>query len=201
MDVEELFVKKQSKWKRRYIGKHNFKGKIEKYLFSSGRHLDFGCGFGNFCYFLAKDYPEMEVFGVDIDKDKIRYSNSQYNLKNLHLSSNIKIKGEFDTISLFFLVHELEDTISYLTDFYNHIKKGGYIFVYDFRKVSRDEFIEWHEKKKVIGEYIGSFEEQYNIHNKWKLKEFEEIMKSIGFKKIISKEAGAYWFWYIGKKL
>lgn len=201
MELSELFVKKQKKWNNKYFGKHNFKKIFSPYLNKNGKHLDFGCGFGNFCYFLAKDYPELEVFGIDKKENQIKYGKENFQLNNIHLSSNPELPEELDSISLITVLHELKDQQNQLTLFYEALKENGFILIYDFRRVSEEEFKEWYDKKKVIGEYQNSFEEEYTLHNKWNPKRFSEFMESIGFEEVILKNAGKFWFWYIGKKI
>lgn len=201
MELNELFVKKQKKWINRYFGKHNFKGIISPFLKSRGKYLDFGCGFGNLLFLLAKENPSSDFYGVDSDKNKIKIGRENFNLKNISLKSSLQIPHSLDTVSMINVLHELEDPESILKKIFVKMNSGGHILIYDFRKVSRNEFRGWYDKKALIGEYCSDFEEEYLIHNKWCLKEFIKMMSFLGFEEVFHKKAGDYWFWYIGKKL
>jgi SAM-dependent methyltransferase len=194
-DLSEFFIKKQKKWKNRYFGKYNFKKKLSPYIKDS--ILDYGCGFGNLANIIAKDYPKKVVTGIDIDKEKIKYAKRSFIQKNLTLSYNLTLKKDFDTIILFNVLHEIgEKTLSYLIDHLNF-----YILIYDFRKVSKEDFMPWFNKKKIIHEYKRSFQEEYNIHNRWDITSFKDYISSLSIKPLLIEKAGDYWFWFAGKKI
>jgi len=199
MENQELFVKKQKKWHNRYYGKYNLKKSLKKYLTKSRSCLDFGCGFGNLSHLLAKDYQELDVYGFDINKNQINYGKKQFKQKNIHLISKIPFK-KFDTILTFNVLHEIKNVDKTLALFINHLNKHGFLIIYDFRKVSKESFKPWYEKKRIIDEYKKSFEEEYLIHNRFTEKEFKEKMKTLNIKTLQCKKTGDYWFWYVGKK-
>jgi 2-polyprenyl-3-methyl-5-hydroxy-6-metoxy-1,4-benzoquinol methylase len=47
------------------------------------RVIDIGCGNGFFSYFLAKEFSQFEVIGIDSDKDYIKYANENFKSDNL----------------------------------------------------------------------------------------------------------------------
>jgi len=47
------------------------------------RVIDIGCGNGFFSYFLAKEFPQFEVIGIDSDADYIKYANKNFKADNL----------------------------------------------------------------------------------------------------------------------
>ncbi len=219
------FIEKE--WKKRYLDFNkifDFKKNIGK------RHLDFGCGFGAFLKIVADKYPEREFYGVDMDKNEILLGKKIYNNKNLHLSGlkNIYGKEKFDSVSFFFVLHEVEDygktnifpsspkprqtthiSREYKTDGFGDIinvlrqvremlNENAKIMVYDFRRVSKEKFRKKYEEDKNPKK--NSFEDEYAEHNRWITDEFEELMQRIRLKTINISPEGDFYLSYLGEK-
>jgi len=137
------------------------------------------------------------VHGFDIDKDAIKIANQRYNLTNLSFSADEKSMKKYDSISVFLVLHELVgDVNECLKSLFDHLNKNGIIIIRDFRKRSRVKFKVWYDQCP----YEGTFEEEYEEHNKWTIKEFRKMCEKASFKTIKSVSAGDYWLYYIGKK-
>jgi len=164
------------------------------------RHLDFGCCFGAFLNIVADKFPKKEFYGVDFDKNELVIGKKIYNNKNLHFCNfrNIYGKEKFDSVSFFFVLHEVEDVFRLLRQIKEMLNKGGKIMVYDFRRVSKEKFRKKYDEDKIHQE--NSFEEEYEEHNRWITDEFEELMQRIGFKTINISPEGDYYLSYHGEK-
>jgi ubiquinone/menaquinone biosynthesis C-methylase UbiE len=45
---------------------------LAEFVFPQGSMVDLGCGYGLWLLYLAQRYPELQLFGIDPDKEKIR---------------------------------------------------------------------------------------------------------------------------------
>jgi len=166
---------------------------LDKYV--GRRHLDFGCGYGYFAKLLSEKYNR-KVLGFDIDRDKIEMGKERYGVnENYTLSSHLDSK--YDSVTAIRVLHEVPDIDKTLKLIYEHLNKGGRILIYDFRKISKEEFRKIHESWP----HKRSFEEEYEEHNKWSLDEFKKMMEKVGFKTIKAKEVGKCELVYIGEKV
>ena len=170
--------------------------KFKENVSNSKKHLDFGCEFGTFPKILAEKYPDVKVYGIDLDKEKIEIGKRRYRLPNLFVLYSTKIIGLYDSITALFTLHEISDTNKALDDLYRHLNNDGRIMIYDFRKTSKAKYKEWYEK----GSMSRVFEEEYRKHNRWAVKEFEQMCEKSGFKTIKTEPIGDFWLIYIGKK-
>jgi 2-polyprenyl-3-methyl-5-hydroxy-6-metoxy-1,4-benzoquinol methylase len=193
LEAEAIRVEKN--WEKRFQSfQHMFN--FEENIHDSERHLDFGCCFGTFAKILAERCPNVQVYGIDSDIEKIQIGNKRYNLPNLHLMHLDKITGKYDSITSFFVLHEIPDVKGTLIDLYEHLEKDGRIMIYEFRRTGKVKYREWFVK----GRPGRSFEEEYRKHNRWSVKEFGQICKDVGFKTSDLRTIGERWLLYIGKK-
>lgn len=188
-------IETENRWKTRYQLVEN-RFRFRENILNGGKHLDFGCGFGAFAKILAEKYPHVQVYGIDPDREKIEIGKHRYKLSNLHLLHSNRLVGKYCSCTAFFVLHEIADTRTALNDLYEHLNMDGKIMVDDFRKRSRAKYREWYEK----GRREHSFEEEYQKHNQWTVKEFERMCEDAGFKTIEIKQRGDYWLLYIGEK-
>lgn len=196
IDYDRLeFIEKE--WKKRFAD-------FDK-IFDFGKnigwkHLDFGCGFGAFLKILADKYPKKEFYGVDFDKNELIIGKKIYKNKNLFLKSfkGVYGKEKFDSISFFFVLHEIEDVEKLLRQIREMLKKNAKVFVYDFRLVSKEKFRKFYDNNKDPNK--GDFEEEYEEHNRWITEEFEDMMQGLGFNTLDIKSEGDYYLSYVGEK-
>ncbi|MCW4019606.1 MAG: HAD-IA family hydrolase, partial [Candidatus Bathyarchaeota archaeon] len=151
----------ERRWKRRFHVVED-RLRLRENVLNSKRHLDFGCGFGTFAKILAEKYPYVEVYGIDVDKEKIETGKRRYSLPNLHLINSNKIVGKYDSITAIFVLHEIANIKQTLDALYEHLSKNGTIMIYDFRKRSKAKYREWF----VTGRLGRDFEEEYRKHNR-----------------------------------
>jgi len=183
-------------WRKRFLEfdkLFNFK----KNLYKS--HLDLGCGFGAFLKILADKYPNVKFYGLDVDKDEIVLGKKLYNNKNLVLDRLKTLSGgeKYDTISVFFVLHEVEGKANkMIRQIRESLNVDGRIFIYDFRRVSKEEFRKKYDEDEIHQQ--NNFEDEYEEHNKWDLREFEHMMRKSGFRTIMIAPVGDYFLAYIG---
>jgi ubiquinone/menaquinone biosynthesis C-methylase UbiE len=188
-------IEAENSWKNRF---QSFEDRFEfkENILNGGKHLDFGCGFGAFAKILAEKYPHVQVYGIDLEREKIEVGTQRYKLPNLHLLHSNKIVGKYSSCTAFFVLHEIADAKKVLNDLYRHLNIDGRIMVDDFRKTTRANYREWYEK----GKKEHGFEEEYQKHNRWTVKEFERMCENAGFKTIKTEPRGDNWLFYIGGK-
>lgn len=174
----------------------SFYKNLEMKNYLGKRHLDFGCGRGEFLRFIAGKFPKRQFVGIEIDKEKLKIARNKNNRKNIQYRLSSKITGKFDLITMIFVPHEIKNLKKILKSIYNHLEDEGKILVYDFKKSNKKAFKRLYNKKpqKI------SFKEFYEKHNTWTLPEFENIMKSIGFKTIKLRKDKEPFFVYVGEK-
>lgn len=141
-------------------------------------------------YLLSKDFPQLIVVGVDKDKNAINEGKKRYKADNFNLSASKNIKGNFDSISCFNVLHHIENVEEYLNKLYSILNPKGRIIIIDFRKVSKEKFKKEYynlriaelknSKNKTFN--LESFEEEYRRHNRWNMKEFVSMLENTGFK-------------------
>jgi ubiquinone/menaquinone biosynthesis C-methylase UbiE len=193
--LESRAVEDEDRWKSRFELFED-RLKFRENILSGGKHLDFGCGFGAFAKILAEKRPYVQVYGIDSDSEKIEVGKRRYKLPNLHLLHSDKVVGEYSSCTAFLTLHEIADAKKALNDLHEHMKSDGRIMVYDFRRRSRAKYREWYEK----GKREHSFEEEYQRHNCWAVKQFEHMCRDAGFETIRAEQSGDFWLLYIGRK-
>lgn len=207
--MKEVIKASMLRKERHNIKNHvRFQKILSKYISKSKNHLDFGCGFGCTPYLLACEHPGMEVIGIDIKKENVNTGRKRYIAPNLKLMVSNKIKGKFDTISSFGVIHEIVGDLNYyLKEFHSHLNPKGKVLIFDFRKVSRKKLMKFYykprleelSKEKIKSFNLESFDDEYKHHCKWTVKQFVSMFEKAGFRTIRVKldEIGLE---YVGEK-
>lgn len=102
---------------------------IEKFFDTPGKILDIGCSTGLFLK-MARDVG-WEVYGNDIDENKIRYARNRYGL-NVRCGELIDLRfpGKcFDVVTLFDSIEHLTDPLSILKEISRLLKKNGILVI------------------------------------------------------------------------
>lgn len=103
--------------------------------------LDFGCGTGTLLLQLADQFPNLALYGVDIDPKilKIAKSKDANNRINWQLLSHFEaFENSFDTIFCTWVFHHFSDSEKavYLEKLNGYLKRGGTLIVVDWGKPS-----------------------------------------------------------------
>ena len=187
---------KMVKKERAFLDGINKKLNLGKYV-GHGKHLDFGCGWGFFMRALKEKFSDLDVVGIDANKKKISFAKKMYKLPLKFICSN-KITGMYDSVSVKFVFHEVSGGLeNSIKDIRKHLKDEGIIFVYDYKKVSKEKFRALYDKE---GDWPKSFGIEYKEHCKLVPEEFKKVMEDSGFETIRIKSDKIYWFMYLGRK-
>jgi len=98
--------------------------------------FDAGTGFGQYAYFIAKNFPQVKILAVDIKEDYLNDASEFFkkvNLKNVEFKiddlTKINYENKFDLILCVDVMEHIEDDVSVLKNFYRALKSGGYLVI------------------------------------------------------------------------
>jgi SAM-dependent methyltransferase len=157
--------------------------------------LDVGIGFAGFAKKLLDN--SKKVYGIEIDKDRIEYISHNIDNPNLVVkqkdATKLDFNEEFDGVYCISLC-QIGKYLDVIKGMYSALKPGGWLFVdlYVIRKDDTDiqEFRKWREEffnrlseseKKPFQEALEKDTSSFEMIRK-KPEEWEEILRSIGFK-------------------
>ncbi len=97
---------------------------------------DAGCGFGQYTYFIATQFPFAEVYAVDVKEDQIEDCKRYFTFRNLHQCNFyvedltiIKHLNAFDLILSVDVMEHIENDLLVFQNFYNALKEGGLLII------------------------------------------------------------------------
>ena len=168
--------------------------------------LDYGAGTGGFAGLLAEYNPHIRVTAVDSNPQAIELGRDHYkHLPNLEFMVSDKIpEGKWNIIFKNLVLHELNEKgdrktiVPSLKRAYKYLKDGGLISIFDNRQVSREEFKPVYDRNKSRRK--GTFDEEYDEHNKYTMKDWGDMLKKVGFKTEKHSELHPNLFLYRGRK-
>jgi ubiquinone/menaquinone biosynthesis C-methylase UbiE len=120
-----------------------YSGKLTARGFRKGRIIDVGCGFGGTAIVLAKDFPETEVFGIDLSEPLLRLANQtaqavkSENRPKFEMGDVQEIPyGEdyFDVVLNINMVHLVENPVQMLNEIERVLVPDGFLFIADLRR-------------------------------------------------------------------
>jgi len=137
----ELYIKKHKKILRK-LG-HYYAKKLKNSGFCDGKIIDVGCGFGEMCITLAKEFSNCEVVGVDLSIPLLDYAES--NMSGESIKNRLKFKkenvekmsfenGSFDVVFSVNMVHWVNEPLSMVNEIERILKPEGHLFIKDLRK-------------------------------------------------------------------
>lgn len=100
-----------------------------------GKLLDAGCGIGSITASLAKEYPNVQVTGIDFDNDQINIALEKHTgLENLHFKAqdvqSLDFDSDcFDAIFVHTLLMHVPNLPAVLAELYRVLKPGGKILI------------------------------------------------------------------------
>jgi len=143
---------------------------------NSMKVLETGCGTGRFCFALAKDFPDINMQGIDISEDSIdlcKKAKTELHIRNVSFQvmdinhMNFE-EGSFDIAFNEGVIHHLSDDLTPLKEMVRIVRKGGSILltvanksclphtIYKAIKGKRYEY--GHEKSYKCSELIALME-------------------------------------------
>jgi len=127
-------------WARFKILHLRFLEEIGQYFPASGNILDIGCGFGLFSLYYAKQFPQLHISGIDINKKRINIA--QHAAQKLHLTNvdytvgNVTLysyEKDLDCVYMLDIIHHIPRTAvrPLLETIYSRLKKGTRLIIKD----------------------------------------------------------------------
>ncbi len=160
---------------------------IEKDEFSV---FDAGTGFGQYSYFIAKNYPRAEIHAIDVKDDYIIdckefFKKQKLNRVSFAIEDLTKIEHEnkFDLIICIDVMEHIEDDLKVFKNFYTSLKPNGIVII-NTPSVFGGSDVHSYEDESFIGEH---FREGYSKED------FTQKLESVGFK--MRKLNYTYGFW------
>ena len=97
---------------------------------------DAGSGFGQYSYFIAKQFPFATIYSIDVKKEQIADCNRFFQKRGLTQCSfsiedltQIQHKEKFDIILSVDVMEHIPDDIKVFNNFYRALKKNGLLFI------------------------------------------------------------------------
>jgi len=127
--------------------------------------LDAGSGFGQYCYYCRRKFPQADILGVDINNDyiddcnrfvqKANIENMQFQKKDL---TEVNYNNRFDLILSVDVLEHIKNDTRLLSIFKKAVKPEGFVVISTptvYRKHQEDGiFVDEHEREGYIEEDI-----------------------------------------------
>ncbi len=149
--------------------------------------LDAGSGFGQYSYYLSKQYKNWEILGVDVKPEQIEDCNNFFT----KIGKSERVKFEFADLTKFsknqeydlilsvdVMEHILEDVVVF-KNFYQSLKKGGMVLISTPSDQGGSD-VHDEDDHSFIDEHVR---DGYNIN------EIEDKLKNAGFNKVEARYA------------
>ncbi|MBW7886730.1 MAG: class I SAM-dependent methyltransferase [Bacteroidetes bacterium] len=123
--------------------------------------FDAGSGFGQYSYFLAKNFPNVSIHAIDVKEDYIEdcrqffaqagIHNVQFGVEDLTVPTHV---NRFDFILSVDVMEHIEDDVQVFKNFYAAMKNGGRLLIHtpsnlggsDVHKEGDKSFVEEHAR-------------------------------------------------------
>jgi len=121
-----------------FLREWHVKRELRRLLQGSQRQkmMDAGCGFGQYTYFCACRFPEMNILAVDVKEDQIADCKSFFRKKNLlnvaFATEDLSVsthENEFDLILSVDVMEHIQDDVRVFSNFHRALKAGGALLV------------------------------------------------------------------------
>ncbi|NQV00350.1 MAG: class I SAM-dependent methyltransferase [Parcubacteria group bacterium] len=111
----------------------HYENEVLEYIGNEQSVLDVGCGVGKFLNYLATNFENMDLCGVDISEVAIDYAKNNYSDKITFLTiDNIKDfdpRKMYDIIVLHQILEHMEDPENFLKEVLKHLKVSGKVII------------------------------------------------------------------------
>ncbi len=170
------------------------------------RHLEFGCGKGNWAYQLGLLNKDKKIIGYDICENYIytaRHLRSRENVVFTHSMDVLaKSMSPFHSASLMFVYHEAENGV--IESIHDLLLPEGILVVMDYniKGISREKFADvftTDSEKKELKRYGA--EQAFNIHTAKNLEDCMQEGELAGFKTIEHEILWNKYFKWVGQKI
>ncbi|OGU74887.1 MAG: hypothetical protein A2V93_04355 [Ignavibacteria bacterium RBG_16_34_14] len=98
--------------------------------------FDAGTGYGQYTYFMFKNLQPNKIYAVDVKEDWIKDNKKFFKRKNINNVSfgiedltSINHKEKFNLVVCIDVMEHVEDDIEVFKNFFNSLKRGGYLLI------------------------------------------------------------------------
>lgn len=155
-----------------------FKNLVSKMESSPTRILDAGSGIGAYSFWLSKQYPNSTIDGLDIDKNKLDFTNrffKEKNIKNVHFIfgdvTSLNEKNKYDLIINVDVLEHIDNYTKVLENFYKALSPNGYLFIHTPQA-----------NQKRIFKSLENWHHEGHIHEGFSPYTLKKDLKKIGFR-------------------
>jgi 2-polyprenyl-3-methyl-5-hydroxy-6-metoxy-1,4-benzoquinol methylase len=162
---------------------------------------DAGSGFGQYSYFVAKNFPQVSVYGVDVKDEQIddckRFfqnaglRNASFAIEDL---TKINHREKFDAILSVDVMEHILDDVQVFKNFYTAMKPGGTLIVNTPSHLAEDHDHDHEEGEHFVEEHVRDGYSPEDITTK---------LKAAGFHiERVSYTYGNWgkWYWHLAIK-
>jgi ubiquinone/menaquinone biosynthesis C-methylase UbiE len=140
-DFATTYAKKHKKMVEKFG--HEYTAKLLSRGFAKGKILDVGCGSGGTAMVLANNFPNAEIYGMDLSQPLLDIAKVSSRLSDLH--ERVKFESadvheipyedhSFDVVLSINMVHLVEDPMQMLNEMARILAPKGFVFIADLRR-------------------------------------------------------------------
>lgn len=125
-----------------------------------GNIFDAGCGFGQYSWFMAKNFPSANIYAVDVKVDYLddcKYFFDKAGIKNTEFQyadlTKIEFYNRFDFVLSVDVMEHIEDDIRVFKRFHKALKPGGRVLINTPSNIGGSG-AESQEDESFIGEHV-----------------------------------------------
>ncbi len=152
--------------------------------------LDAGCGFGQYSYFIAKNFKNAQVIGVDINEGRIKdcarfveeekVENLKFEFSDL---TKLNYPAQFDLVLAIDVMEHIEDDVKVFKNFYNSMRESGLMIISTPSDLGGSD---------VHSDEEESFIEEHVRHG-YDVDEIKLKLESVGFKSVKVRYSYGKW--------
>ena len=140
-DFANDYAKKHKKMVEKFGQEYSLK--LKSRGFEKGRIIDVGCGSGGTALVLAKNFPESEVFGIDLSEPLLGLANQTAQTASLEQRLRFEMAdvrkipyddNSFNVVLNINMVHLVEDPVQMLNEMERILVPDGFLFIADLRR-------------------------------------------------------------------
>ncbi|MFH1776944.1 MAG: class I SAM-dependent methyltransferase [Candidatus Omnitrophota bacterium] len=149
--------------------------------------LDAGCGDGTYALWMAHAFPWLQVTGIDIMPPGFQGKKTQ----NCHFRygdlTKLDDKYKYDFIYCIDVLEHIPGNFNVLKRMFNSLKPDGYLYIHMPTKDNQRMF-----PKRYFEEFDNRMSKEH-IGEQYQQKEIIDILKSIGFNILLSKQTMGFY--------
>jgi len=187
MFLREWYVKRELK--------HQFSARNEPFTV-----YDAGSGFGQYSYYIAKQFSLASIYGIDLKEEQVADCNRFFHAVGLTQCSfavedltKIQHSEEFDFILSVDVMEHIPDDVKVFQNFYRALKKNGQLFINTPSNLGGSD---------VHSQGDHSFVDEH-ARNGYDMEEIRNKLESAGFRMEMIRYTYGYWgtvAWQLGIK-